>query len=93
MEYDKDKVDEVTLALLSLVIHEETEFGARAWKGFDWDTMERLHEKGWISNPVGKAKSVVLPPESVAHARELFEQHFGVSRNPTEPNSGKNKVI
>ena len=88
MEYDKDKVDEVTLALLSLVIHEETEFGARAWKGFDWDTMERLHEKGWISNPVGKAKSVVLPSESVPRARELLVQHFGVSRNPAEPNSG-----
>ncbi|MFW5994694.1 MAG: DUF6429 family protein [Spirochaetia bacterium] len=82
MEYDRDKVDELTLALLYLVIHEESEYGARAWKGFDWDTMERLHEKGWISNPVGKAKSVVLPPEGVSRARELFEKHFGI---PAEP--------
>jgi hypothetical protein len=35
MEYDKDKVDEVTLALLYLVMHDEDEYGARAWRGFD----------------------------------------------------------
>lgn len=84
MEYDRDKVDELTLALLYLVIHQETEHGARAWKGFDWTTMERLHEKGWISNPVGKAKSVVLPPEGVSRAKELFEKHFGISGEPTD---------
>jgi hypothetical protein len=33
MEYDKDKVDEVTLALLHLVMHDEDENGARASKG------------------------------------------------------------
>ena len=53
MEYDENKVDEYTLALLYLVTHEIHEgFGARAWKGFDWDTMNRLHEKGFISNPI-----------------------------------------
>ena len=82
MEYDRDKVDELTLALLYLVIHQETEYGARAWKGFDWATMERLHEKGWIGNPVGKAKSVVLPPEGVSRAQELFVKHFGISGKP-----------
>ena len=34
MEYDKDKVDEMTLALLFLVIHGR-EGEERAWKGFD----------------------------------------------------------
>ena len=56
MEYDKDKVDELTLALLYLVMHDESEGVARAWKGFDWDTMNRLHEKGFIGNPVGKPR-------------------------------------
>jgi len=93
MEYDRDKVDELTLALLYLVIHNETELGARAWKGFDWDTMDRLHEKGWIGNPEGKAKSVVLPPEGVVRARELFIKHFGVSGNTVEPKSSQDKVI
>ena len=76
MEYDKDKVDELTLALLYLVMHDESEHGARAWKGFDWDTMNRLYEIGFIGNPVRKAKSVVVTPEGCEKAKELFEKHF-----------------
>ncbi len=45
MEYDKDKVDEMTLALLCLTTFSD-KYGLRAWKGFDWDTMDRLYEKG-----------------------------------------------
>jgi hypothetical protein len=77
MEYDHEKVDQVTLALLYLVIHEESEYGARAWKGFDWGTMDRLHEKGFIGNPVNKAKSVAVTPEGCKRAKELFEKYFG----------------
>jgi hypothetical protein len=76
MEYDKDKVDNYTLALLFLVIHNESEHGARAWKGFDWDTMNRLHDKGFIDNPVSKAKSVVVTPEGCKKAKELFKKFF-----------------
>jgi hypothetical protein len=77
MNIDEDKVDEFTLALLFLVTHERQEgLGARAWKGFDWDTMNRLHEKGFISNPAGKAKSVVMTEEGFLKAQELFERHF-----------------
>jgi hypothetical protein len=77
MEYARDKVDEYTLALLYLVSHDRQEgYGARAWKGFDWDTMNRLHEKGLISNPVGKAKSVVMTEEGFQMAEKLFRKHF-----------------
>jgi len=76
MEYNKDKVDEVTLALLYLVMHDESENGARAWKGFDWETMNRLHEKGFIGNPVSKTKSVVVTAEGCKRAKELFDKHF-----------------
>lgn len=77
MSYNKDKVDEYTLALMYLVMHDKDEHGARAWKGFDWETMNRLHEQGLIGNPVSKAKSVVLSPEGAEKARELFRKHFG----------------
>jgi hypothetical protein len=78
MDYDKDKVDEYTLALLLLVSHDREEgYGARAWKGFDWETMNRLHEKGYISNPVSKAKSVIMTEEGYKKATELFEAFFG----------------
>jgi hypothetical protein len=80
MEYNKDKVDEFTLALMYLVIHDENEFGARAWKGFDWDTLNRLHQKGLIGNPITKAKSVVFTQEGIKKSKELFEKHF-VSSN------------
>lgn len=74
---DEDKIDDYTLALLYLVTHERYEgFGARAWKGFDWDTLDRLHKKGYISNPVGKAKSVAMSEEGFLRAKELFERHF-----------------
>ena len=64
MNYDEDKIDEYTLALLYLVAHERHEgIGARAWKGFDWETLNRLHDKGYISNPIGKAKSVGMTEE------------------------------
>jgi len=76
MDYDHDKVDEMVLALLYLTISEEAAWGARAWKSHDWDAMDRLHAKGFISDPKSKAKSVVLSTEGLRRARELFEHHF-----------------
>ena len=76
MEYDKDKVDDVTLALLWLVMWDENYGGTSAWKGFDWETMDRLHEKGLISNPKGKAKSITVMPEGKEKAEELFKRYF-----------------
>jgi Domain of unknown function (DUF6429) len=55
MDYDRDKVDEMTLALLWLTSFKDP-VGVRAWKGQDWDTMERLHTKGFISDPKSKAQ-------------------------------------
>jgi hypothetical protein len=62
MDYDQDKVDEMVLALLSLTTHDEAGWSARAWKSHDWDALDRLHAKGYISDPKSAAKSVVLSP-------------------------------
>jgi Domain of unknown function (DUF6429) len=67
MDYEFDKVDEAVLALLYLTLHD----GARAWKSFDWEAMNRLHEKGYIPDPVGKAKSVVLTEEGLKTSEGL----------------------
>jgi hypothetical protein len=73
MEYDYDKIDEAVLALLWL-----TQAGnRRAWKSHDWDALERLYAKGYISDPKSKAKSVAFSEEGERQARELFERHFG----------------
>jgi DNA-binding PadR family transcriptional regulator len=50
--------------------------GYRAWKTFDWDAMNRLHEKGYIFNPVGKAKSVALTEEGLKESEKLFQRLF-----------------
>jgi hypothetical protein len=72
MALDTDRIDDAVLALLYLGRHQEW----RAWKGFDWDAMNRLHEKGMIDNPVGKAKSVVFTDEGLRRSQELFEAMF-----------------
>ena len=75
MNYDPDKVDEMVLALLWLTRTSE----GRTWKAHDWDALDRLHAKGYISDPKSKAKSVVLSEEGAQRACELFERHFGRS--------------
>lgn len=72
MAIDEDKIDESILALLYLTLHD----GCRAWKSFDWDAMNRLHEKGLIGNPVGKAKSVVFTEEGLKESERLFQKLF-----------------
>jgi hypothetical protein len=75
MDIDEDKIDRAVLALLALTLHD----GNRAWKGHDWDAMDRLHAKGLILDPVGKAKSVVLTAEGLRESERLFNEMFGKS--------------
>jgi hypothetical protein len=64
------------MALLYLNFHGD--HGAvRAWKSFDWDAMDRLHKKGFISDPKSKAKSVLVTEEGQEAAEKLFEKYFG----------------
>ncbi len=41
--------------------------------------MDRLHQSGWIHDPKGKAKSVVVTGAGAKNAEELFQQLFGES--------------
>ncbi|GLR96815.1 MULTISPECIES: DUF6429 family protein [Bradyrhizobium] len=72
MAINKDKIDDAALALLYLTLHD----GYRAWKGFDWDVLGRLHDKGMIDNPVDKVKSVVFTEAGLARAKMLFKELF-----------------
>jgi hypothetical protein len=72
MDFDTDRIDDAILALLRLGLHD---YG-RVWKTFDWDAMNRLHEKGLISNPVGKAKSVELTVAGAERSEQLFRELF-----------------
>ena len=73
-----DKIDDAVLALLYLGHWlEGPDKVGRSWKSFDWDTMARLHEKGMISDPVSKAKSVTLSDNGLREAQAAFEKLFG----------------
>jgi hypothetical protein len=71
MELDEDKIDDAVLAMLRLGLHDN-----RVWKGFDWEAMRRLHEKGFIGNPVGKTKSVVLTEAGRLRSEDLLARNF-----------------
>ena len=70
-----EEVDKAVLGLLYLNV-----FGhhgqVRAWKTFDRDAMDRLHELGLIGDPKSKAKSVLLTAEGVTLAEEFFRERF-----------------
>jgi hypothetical protein len=70
---DLDKIDDCALALLHLTLHD----GKRAWKGLDFEVMDRLFRKGYILDPRGKAKSVVLTEEGLVRSERLFYELFG----------------
>jgi len=38
--------------------------------------LDRLHAKGYISDPATKAKSVVMTEEGAKQAEKLFKKHF-----------------
>ena len=77
MEYNWDKIDDAVLALLYLTSFKEHEW-VRTWKGHDWDALDRLHKKGYISDPKSKAKSVVFSDEGFERSKKLFEDFFNV---------------
>jgi hypothetical protein len=76
MNLNTDRIDDAVLALLLLGLHDEN----RAWKSFDWEAMGRLHAKGLISDPVGKAKSVTLSQEGLNQAQALLQSLFGTAK-------------
>ena len=72
MSYNRDSAGDLALALMYLTLHD----GQRAWKGLDWEVMDHLHERGFISDPRNRAKSVVLSDEGVARAKAMFEMYL-----------------
>lgn len=77
MSIDTEKIDRAVLGLLYLGLHDEV----RAWKSHDWDALRRLHDKGLIESPVGKAKSIVFTEEGLEKSRQLFEGLFAQGKS------------
>ena len=62
MDVDGEKLEQTVLALLHLTSF-KVHHHPRAWKGHDWQVMNVLYEKGYISDPATKAKSVAFTEE------------------------------
>ena len=78
MEYDKKKVDEMTLALMYLVSTRRGDgHGATAWKGLNAEVLTRLEKKGWIEETKRKDLSLHLTEEGYLMSQRLFLEHFG----------------
>jgi hypothetical protein len=73
-------MDDAVLALLQLTLHDD----ARAWKGFDFEVMDRLFQKGFVLDPAHKNKSVVLTARGLARSKELFEAFFGAVQDRSD---------
>lgn len=50
MEYDEKLIEHAVLALLVVFSFD----GGRAWKGFDFEVVNRLYEPGFIDDPVNR---------------------------------------
>jgi hypothetical protein len=72
MAFNRELAGDLVLALMQLTLHEER----RAWKSFDWDVMDDLFERGFITDPRSKAKSVVLTDEGLARSREMYSKYL-----------------
>jgi hypothetical protein len=72
MTYDLERAGDLVLALMQLGLHDS----ARTWKGYDWEVLIFLYEQGCISDPVSKAKSVVLTEQGEARSRAMFEKYL-----------------
>lgn len=72
MRYNRERAADLVLALMHLTLHDE----CRAWKGYDWDVMNDLHERGLITNPQSKAKSIVLTEAGFARSEQAFAQYL-----------------
>ena len=75
MALDMDRINDTVRALLYPTLHDE----CRAWKGFDWDVLNRLYERGLIGDPVNKTKSVIFTEEGLRESERLFEHYFVIA--------------
>jgi hypothetical protein len=68
-----DQISRLTLLLIYLTSWEEKEFGVtghRAWKGYDFDILNKLEERGVIAQRK-TAKSVYVTEQGLKLAKQL----------------------
>jgi len=74
MVINDEKLEQTVLALLQMNLSDSS--GTRVWKSLPWSVMDSLRQKGYITDPATKAKSVCLTEEGAKLSVELFEKLF-----------------
>jgi len=74
MKYDENLIEEAVLALLVTFSADN----GNTWKGYDFEITNRLHEHGFVRDPVNKSKSIWLTPEGMERGRQIADRLFGV---------------
>ena len=78
IQNSEQKIEELTLLLISLTSWKETITGidvTRAWKNYDFDILNALTEKGYISESK-RSKLVILTDEGLKKANELIKKYL-----------------
>ncbi|WP_426783479.1 DUF6429 family protein [Pseudomonas atacamensis] len=79
-------IDDAVLALLAAYSSDD----GNAWKGYDFEIMNRLHAQGLISNPVNRNKSIWLTKEGLERGREIAGRMFVVKESGGHTSDSEN---
>lgn len=72
MDYDHRRIEDCVMALLAAFCADD----GQTWKGYDFEVMIRLYERGLIHNPVNRNKGVYLTENGIKLGKELAEKLF-----------------
>ena len=78
MPYDDQKIEDALLALITVVSNREP---GHFWKNYDFDLMNILYEKGYITQPRSRKKSAHLTLEGQEKGLALAARLFGKDDN------------
>ncbi len=73
MDYENARIEEAVLALLAALNFN----GGQCWKGYDFGVMDALFERGLITDPRSRNKSVWLTDEGLERGRAAAQRLFG----------------
>ncbi|MEA3432463.1 MAG: DUF6429 family protein [candidate division WOR-3 bacterium] len=85
-----EKIEELTLLLFYLTAWEEEPIKGikafRSWKGYSFETLDVLQEKGYISQGKYKSrsKSVMLTESGIWQAKQLKKKYLGEDKSKEE---------
>ena len=71
----KEAMKELTMALLYLSRFSDNYSTDRAWKGYDWDILDKLDEEEYINRGSYKSKSLYLTDEGLEYAQQILAKY------------------